>query len=293
MISSENIFDLNEKFGEYQFSPLMVLIYNEDYENAEILLKEITIDVNIRDKYNNTPFIYMLKYLKVNGKVYELLISHGAFIDYELFENYKFMEQIIKNPLFLKIFVINKFKIKYNQEIREILNPLEFFIHLKNNKINQYFNINNDENILSIDNDNNNNVVDDVNDVDDDNDDDADDKFKLHQENKNDNNNNVEIKNNTLTFNENYDKNIFNKNDDTIEIIYPEFHLACIKGNEMMINMFIESEIYNLNQQSGDYKFSPLMILIINENYESAEILLRKTINVNLHDKFNNTPFIY
>jgi len=62
----------------------MILIFNEDYENARYLL-ENHVDVNIKDKFNNTPFIYMLKYLKFNEPIYQLLIENGATIDYELF----------------------------------------------------------------------------------------------------------------------------------------------------------------------------------------------------------------
>lgn len=56
---------------------------------------------------------------------------------------------------------------------------------------------------------------------------------------------------------------MFKNKDDIIK--YPEFHISCINDNNMLIDLFLKSGIYNLNQKFGDYQFTPLMILIFKE----------------------------
>eukprot|EP00833_Pecoramyces_ruminatium_P002212 jgi/Orpsp1_1/1176244/evm.model.c7180000056932.1 len=126
LLLDSNLFNINEQSGKYKLTPLMLLIIKE--ENAKFLLR-YKPDVNISDIYNNTPFIYMLKYSKLNEDIYQLLIDNNAYIDYKLFINdTSFSKCVYNNSLFVKFFINKKIKIKLlniNQFVT-IKNPLSF-----------------------------------------------------------------------------------------------------------------------------------------------------------------------
>ena len=120
---AESGINLNRKFGIYQFTPLMILIYLKNYKLAKFLIKNyakrnigmnknnrnmdqqesMEININSKDKYNNTPFLYMLKYQPPNKEMYELLLQYGTSINFKLFYHRPLLHCLVKNPLFLKI----------------------------------------------------------------------------------------------------------------------------------------------------------------------------------------------
>ncbi|KAG4107367.1 ankyrin [Neocallimastix lanati (nom. inval.)] len=132
LILDEYIEDINKQSGDMKLSPLMILIIKENYNGAKLII-EHDADVNIRDIYSNTPFMYMLKYSKINEEIYKLLINHGAFIDYKLFKKPHFIDTIIKNSVFIKLYINKEIKIKYEDKNESVLisEPLIFSVKLK------------------------------------------------------------------------------------------------------------------------------------------------------------------
>eukprot|EP00833_Pecoramyces_ruminatium_P005413 jgi/Orpsp1_1/1179445/evm.model.c7180000069391.1 len=280
--------DMNKRCGENEFTPLMLLIYKEDYENAMKLI-QFKADVNIKDKYLNTPLIYMLKYLKINKKIYQLLINNGAYIDYELIENFYFIEKIMKNSLFLQYLNDNKIELrrkKKNKKMKKVHKKIENSFNKFNKKtktekiayqklFNEYNtskkNNENNENNNNLDNNNINNKA-------------------INTNNNNQNNNQIKLNDGTNYYCE-YNKKLYKKDDN---VYYSSFWLAFVEGNTEMIKSIVFSGIYNLNEKFGIYQFTPLMILIFNEDYENAKILLENNrVDVNERDYYKNTPFIY
>ncbi|ORX75921.1 ankyrin [Anaeromyces robustus] len=409
--------DINEKAGRYQFTPLMLLIYKEDYSNAKLYI-ENNADVNIRDIYNNTPFIYMLKYSKFNEELYEILIDHDAFIDYDLFLNNNFIEKIIKSKILIEFYKNKKIKIKYQndkiigvtkpfnfalklnnlsfieillknnidiydgdennialKEIRDIMNNREVKSLLKKYNINQ-IKISNDENDISIDDNKKKGKVnkeimkemnkekEEVNKREEKEKEKEKEKVnkekekvnkeivkemnkkkekvnkgeekekekekinkekekvnkeimkemnkekekvnkgeekekeedKVNKEKEKEINKEMSIekegtnKNNCLI---NEDYNIDFENDVDINCDYPELHLSCIKGNSEIIKILLNSNVYHINEKAGKYQFTPLMLLIYKKDYNNAKLLIEKNADVNIRDKYNNTPLIY
>ncbi|ORX61104.1 ankyrin [Piromyces finnis] len=127
------LFDVNKKIGEYQQTPLMLLISNNNYNSVDLLLHNGS-NVNIKDIYGNTPFIYMLKHNLINTEIYKSLINHGAYIDYELFKNNEFLNNIIKNKEFIKLYIEKKIKVKYDGKCKALVinDPLTFAVKLDN-----------------------------------------------------------------------------------------------------------------------------------------------------------------
>ena len=122
--------DINIQCGKYKFTPLMILIYLEKYDCAQVLLeKSSNLDVNVKDIYGNTPLIYMIKYGKINENIYELLIKKGAYINIALFSNYMFINQICKNEIFIKLLLDKTIKIKNEKDKIDIIEqPLIFAV---------------------------------------------------------------------------------------------------------------------------------------------------------------------
>lgn len=80
--------------------------------------------------------MYLLKYFILDKKIYKLLLSRGAFIDYELFKNEIAMKMIIKNLLFIKYFLKQMIRVKFDDiNISLITEPLIFSIKLNNTKL--------------------------------------------------------------------------------------------------------------------------------------------------------------
>jgi len=127
------LFDINKQLGEYHQTPLMLLISNENYSSVDLLLK-YNSDVNVTDIYGNTPFTYMLKHFKVNEEIYESLINNGAYINYELFKNNEFLNMVMKNDIFIKLYINKRIKVKYENDNRilVITEPLTFAVKLNN-----------------------------------------------------------------------------------------------------------------------------------------------------------------
>jgi len=122
--------DINIQCGKYKFTPLMILIYLEKYDCAQVLLeKSSNLDVNVIDIYENTPLIYMIKYGKINENIYELLIKKGAYINIALFSNDMFINQICKNEIFIKLLLDKTIKIKNEKDKIDIIEqPLIFAV---------------------------------------------------------------------------------------------------------------------------------------------------------------------
>ncbi len=60
----------------YRFTPLMRAVDNRHYAAAKILLETQTVDVNVRDEWENTPLHFAMA--NKDEKMLELLLSHGA-----------------------------------------------------------------------------------------------------------------------------------------------------------------------------------------------------------------------
>ena len=119
ILLSSGLYDINETCGDYGFSTLMILIFNEQYDLAKLLI-EYNADVNIHDTFRNTPLTYMIKYSqnneKINEKMYELLLDHGAYIDYELFEqDDEFITSFINHRRMIQFLWEKKLLIRYNK----------------------------------------------------------------------------------------------------------------------------------------------------------------------------------
>jgi len=128
---------INKIMGKKKLSLLMVLLIKDKYDLIQLWFNDDSykniIDVNIKDMYNNTPFVYMLKHSKINKEVYELLISSGAYIDITLFNDNNFIQQIINNDVFITLFIDKKIRVKGNtSEINTIKEPLIFSINTNN-----------------------------------------------------------------------------------------------------------------------------------------------------------------
>lgn len=60
----------------YRFTPLMRAVDNRHYAAAKILLETQTVDVNVRDEWQNTPLHFAIA--NKDEKMLELLLRHGA-----------------------------------------------------------------------------------------------------------------------------------------------------------------------------------------------------------------------
>ncbi|KAG4089330.1 ankyrin [Neocallimastix lanati (nom. inval.)] len=139
------IYNINTTIGEFKFTPLMTLIYYEHYSCVDLLIK-YNANVNIKDINGNSPLTYMLKYSKINKNIYELLINNGAYIEYNLFKNEKFLEKILENNVKVEACNENNVTpIKYacrlgNEEIIEML--IKQIVNLNENyQNNSYYNL--------------------------------------------------------------------------------------------------------------------------------------------------------
>ena len=317
------IFDINKRIGNEQLTPLMILICNENYDCVNLLIENCA-DVNIKDIYGNTPLTYMLKYSKLNNDVYNLLINHGAYIEFELFKDNRFIDQIITNTLFLDLFVNKKIKVKYlnNEKSTIISSPLKFSIELNdekfiktllNNSIAKEELYKNAIELLNIANKHNNpqiiellnnylydknkkyqtkinprNIIDNKKDTSKKSDEQlAKNSIKI-SEIKQINNETKEPGNET--YDNKYNYSMYKQN--TYD--YPPIHMSCIEGNIEMIEILLSYIVDDtLNKPIGEYLFTPLMILIFNQNYECAKLLIKSNANVNIKDIYGNTPLTF
>eukprot|EP00833_Pecoramyces_ruminatium_P002190 jgi/Orpsp1_1/1176222/evm.model.c7180000056847.1 len=296
MLLSMNAFDINEQAGDFKFSPLMILIFKENYEGAKLFI-ENNADVNIRDINNNTPFVYMLKYSKINEEIYKLLIDHGAFIDYELFNNQDFINTIIQNSLFIKFFINKEIKIKYkdNDETVIITEPLIFSINTNNYQFVEVL-IKNNININEKDKDNNNplSIANKINN-----------KeiielllkyYKLSTEDEFNNEKNRYEENNIINNNEsllNMESNSMNKINENIEISgfngEYDINLYKINNNNTDVNKINNNNIKLYNSFYNDQ----LLMAIKNNSIKNAILMIQNGANVNFENKNGLTPLLY
>ena len=291
-------FNINEQVGRYKFSPLMISIIKEDYKNAKLLLNNHA-DVNIRDIYDNTPFTYMLKYLKINEEIYDLLIKNNAFIDFRLLNNPNFISKIIKNPIFINYFINKKIKCRYENDdkIELITKPLIFSINSNNSKfvetvLKASVDLNeedkNNELTKTLENIVNKKIIKLL------------DNYRIKRNidfNEDENKEKIEsdheinnLKDIPDSYSDEYNMNeLIDENDNNI----PEFHICCANGNTEMMKLLFTDDNFNINEQAGKYKLTPLMLLIIKEDYVNATLFINNNADVNVRDIYNNTPFIY
>ncbi|ORX50366.1 ankyrin, partial [Piromyces finnis] len=279
------------------------------------MLIENNVDVNIKDIYGNTPFIYMLKYSKKNKDIYNALVNAGAFIDYILFNDENFINNIILNDYFIELYINKKIRVKYdNDSVADIIStPLIFAIKLNhvgfiktllnnNIKVDEIDDEKNDPLIVAS-KINNSEIIELLNEY-----------FKkfnfgseqVSTEVKNDINNDsvnnskiseIDLKEDEIRklYKEDYNIDFkCNENDDNC---YTEFYLASLNGNTLMINTLFESnkqcDMFDANKQSSKYKFTPLMMLIVKGDYENAKLFLENHADPNVRDIYNNTPLMY
>ena len=141
-------------------------------------------------------------------------------------------------------------------------------------------------------------LIDEELDTDDDNDDNY--IFKEDIYNKINDNNNIDNlsdddNNSEIDNSSDVDINVYpNKIQNNIidEIIYPEFHYACLNENEDFIKLFINDFHYDVNEPCNDGS-TPLFISIKYGKLKSIPILLKNNADIQKPDNQGETPISY